>query len=78
MSRTLAAIQADLDLAYAARAKALEAESYTLDSGQGRRSVTRNLQNIEKTIRTLKDEYAEAESEASGDGVISMTYRRNI
>lgn len=78
MARTVAAIQADLTAAYASRLKALEATSYSLDSGQGRQTVTRNLDQINKTIRLLEDELAEVEADASGDSVISMTYRREL
>jgi len=58
-SRTAAEIQIDLDAAYAARRAAL-IESYTLDTGQGRQSVNRNLPAINATIRDLESELAEA------------------
>lgn len=78
MARTATEIQADLTAARAARLKALEATSYSLDSGQGRQTVTRNLAEINKTIRFLEDELASVDADASGDGVLSMTYRRDM
>ncbi len=61
MARAVAEIQADLDAAYAARRAALLGQSYTLDTGQGRQTVTRaNLTEINRTIQTLETEMAEA------------------
>lgn len=64
MNRPIAEIQADLNAAYAARRKALEAESYSQNSGQGSLSVSRSLANINKTIGYLKEELEEAQEEA--------------
>ena len=77
MSRPLDEIQADLVAAYAARRAALSAESYSLDSGQSRQSVQRNLKNIEATIRSLSDEKLEAATELNNDGMLSLNYRRH-
>lgn len=76
MSRAVAEIQAELAIAYAARKKALEAESYTQDSGQGRITVTRSLDNINRTIRTLEDEL-ETAVDPSG-GLIAPTFDRGM
>jgi hypothetical protein len=62
--RALADIEADLVVAYAARRKALEAEGYTSDSGQGRLTIQRSLVNINKTIDMLEGE----KSDATGTG----------
>lgn len=60
MARTTAQIQADLDTAYAARRAALLGQSYTLDTGQGRQTVTRaDLRAIENTIAILEAELAD-------------------
>jgi hypothetical protein len=60
-SRTSAQIQTELTLAYAARTAALLGQEYTLDTGQGRQSVTRaNLTEINRTIQELEAELAEA------------------
>jgi hypothetical protein len=59
--RTAAAIQTDLDVAYAARRIAMNAQSMQLDTGQGRQTVTRaDLPAINATIRELESELAEA------------------
>lgn len=68
MSRPVADIQADLEIAYAARRKALQVEEYSTDSGQGRTSAKRNLPNIEATISILESELADA------DGSGGQTY----
>ena len=60
-SRTVAEIQTDLDAAYAARRAALSGQQYSLDTGQGRQTVTRaDLPAINATIRDLESELAEA------------------
>lgn len=76
MSRAVTDIQADLTIAYSARKKALEAESYTQDSGQGRITVTRSLENINRTIRTLEDELENAVDPYGG--IIAPTFDRGI
>ena len=60
MARTAAEIQTDLDAAYAARRAALLGQSYALDTGQGRQTVTRaNLTEINRTIQALETELSE-------------------
>lgn len=62
MARTVAQIQADLDAHYAARLASLNGD-YSLDTGQGRQSVTRrSLTEINKSIAVLEDEMEEATS----------------
>lgn len=56
MARSVAEIQADLDAAYAARRAALNG-SYSLDTGQGKQSVTRPpLKDLQTAIDNLQDE----------------------
>lgn len=64
--RSVTDIQADLVAAYAARRAALTAEEYAIDTGQGRQSVKRNLEAINKTILTLEQELVDAEDPAGG------------
>lgn len=71
MARTVTEIQADLVIARAARVKALDAEEYSIDTGQGRQSVRRSLPNIERTIRSLEAELLEAQSDG-GPIVVTM------
>jgi hypothetical protein len=60
MARTSAEIQADLTLLYAARTAAATGQSYTLDTGQGRQSVTRaNLTEINRAIQQLEADLEE-------------------
>ena len=62
MARDALDIQADLTILYAARIAAATGQSYTLDTGQGRQSVTRaDLATINATIATLESELSEAE-----------------
>ena len=61
MARSVAEIQADLTAAYASRTAAMSAQSYTLDTGQGRQTVERaSLSDINKTIRELTQELEDA------------------
>jgi hypothetical protein len=71
-------IQADLDAAYIARRTALSAQEYSLDTGQGKQSVKRaSLSDINKTIRELELELAQANDAASGDnGIVSGIFQR--
>lgn len=64
--RSVADIQADLTAAYAARRSALQAEQYAVDTGQGRQSVQRNLEQINKTIIALEVELRDADDPAGG------------
>lgn len=59
--RTAADIQIDLDAAYSARRTAMQAQSYSLDTGQGKQQVQRaDLGAINETIRQLESEYEDA------------------
>lgn len=61
MPRSVADIQADLDAAYASRRTALQAQSYSLDTGQGKQLVNRaDLSSIQDTIRQLECELEDA------------------
>lgn len=70
MARSVTDISLDLAAAYAARRKALEAEEYSIDSGQGRQSVRRSLVNIERTIRVLEAEL----NDATSNGPVFVRY----
>ncbi len=60
MPRSAAQLQATLDAYYAAQTALAQAASYTLDTGQGRYTVTRaDLPSINATIQTLEAELAE-------------------
>jgi hypothetical protein len=71
--RSSTAIQADLNAAYSIRLKAMDAQSYMHDSGQGKQSVTRaNLSEINKTINLLESELETALAEESGSSGIEF------
>lgn len=81
MARPVSEIQADLDVAYAARRKALEAEAYSQNSGQGSLSVTRSLQHINETIKQLESELDGAQADAAagssgGGGIFCPVFTR--
>lgn len=66
MARSVTDIQIDLDAAYAARREAMK-PGYSLDTGQGRQSVTpANLAEINRTIKFLESELASASDESNG------------
>ena len=77
--RSSTAIQADLDYAYSIRLKAMNAQSYMEDSGQGKQSVTRaNLSEINKTINMLESELESALAEESGSsGIEFLKFERD-
>ncbi len=77
--RSTTDIQTDLDAVRAARIKAITSQSYSLDSGQTRQTVTRaNLTEINKTIRQLESELARSEAADRGDsGIVALNFRRN-
>lgn len=57
MARTLTEIQADITEARAALRAAMSAQSYTLDTGQGKQTVTRaNIKDLRAYIRDLEQE----------------------
>lgn len=76
--RSSTEIQEDLTAALNARRKAFEAQSYSQDSGQGKQTVTRaNLTELNKTIRELQTELADAKAEESGSsGIVSINFQR--
>ena len=76
--RSAADIQADLDVAYAARRTAMSAQSYSIDSGQGKQTVERaSLSDIQKMIRDLQAELEQAQAYESGDtGITSGSFVR--
>ena len=60
MARTAAQIQTVLDAFYAAQLALATHQSYSLDTGQGRQTVTRaNLTEINRTIQALETELSE-------------------
>lgn len=68
MARSASDIQVDLDAAYLARRTAMAAQSYTLDTGQGRQVVQRaNLSDINDTIRNLETELEDATDQGAGN-----------
>jgi hypothetical protein len=74
MARSYADVQAELTAAYSARRAALLGQSYSLDTGQGRQTVTRaNLTEINRTIQGLEAELDEATNGANP----SITFERD-
>ena len=78
MARSSTDIRADLDAALAARRTAMQAQSYSLDTGQGKQQVQRaDLGTINKTIRDLQAELEDSEAVESGaTGIISGSFER--
>jgi hypothetical protein len=76
--RSSASIKIDLDAAYASRLSALQAQQYSLDTGQGKQMVQRaDLGTITKTIRVLEAEYDDAVARESGDnGITAGSFER--
>jgi hypothetical protein len=63
MARSAAQIQIVLDAFYAAQLGLATHQSYSLDTGQGRQTVTRaNLTEINRTIAELEAELADLNS----------------
>ena len=59
--RDPAEIQNDLDAARVALRSAMTAQSYSLDTGQGKQSVTRaNIPDLQSLIRDLENELEDA------------------
>ncbi len=79
MARSATEIQVDLDAAYTARRNAYAAQSYSMDSGQGRQQVTRvDLNALEKSIKNLEAELRDAGSAADGfTGIDHVDFQRN-
>ncbi len=76
--RTSAEIKVDYLEWIAARKVVSKGQSYSLDTGQGKQTVTRaDLSQINKTLGILKQEYEEAVAEESGEsGILAPTFRR--
>jgi hypothetical protein len=76
--RTSDEIREELALAISARKTALQAQSYSLDTGQGKQTVERaDLDKISKTIKILQDELEEAlDSENGVSGLSFGTFER--
>ena len=69
MARSATEIQAEIDETSAAISAALKAQSYSLDTGQGRQQVTRvNLTELKKHRQSLELELANANADANGHG----------
>ena len=74
MARPYADVQADLNAAHSARRAALLGQQYSLDTGQGRQTVTRaNLTEISHLIQALEIELDEATNGANP----SITFERD-
>jgi len=75
MARSVTDIQTDLTAFYAARQAIASGQSYSLDTGQGRVTMTRaNLTEINRTITDLEAEL----DEANGGGVSFITLERGV
>lgn len=76
--RSSVEIQEDLDAAYISRRTALQAQSYSLNSGQGSQAVTRaSLSQINETIKDLQAELEAAINSESGyNGIVSGSFKR--
>ena len=77
MARNAAAIQSDLDAAYAGRVAVLSgAQSYSMDSGQSKKTVTRaSLKEINNTIDQLNRELEDAIDGGASDCVTPLFQR---
>lgn len=74
VARSATDIQADLDAAYAARRAAYKAQSYSLDTGQGRQQVTRvDLRALDESIMSLEEELEDAQGPGT---LITGTFSR--
>jgi hypothetical protein len=73
MPRTAAQLQTTLNAYYAAQTALASAQSYTMDTGQGRLSLTRaNLPDINRTIADLEAELAQAQDSGGGTMTIGV------
>ena len=77
--RTATEIKARITAIEAAIDAVLLGQSYTLDTGQGRQTVTRaDLPGLEKMLQRWESLYEKAVAEESGDtGILSLQFRRN-
>lgn len=76
--RTAAEIKVEYLIWIEARKVVAGGQAYSLDTGQGKQTVTRaNLPAINKTIGMLRQEYDEAVADESGEsGIIAATFGR--
>lgn len=76
--RTSAEIKTEYLIWIEARKVVAGGQAYSLDTGQGKQTVTRaDLTQINKTIGLLKQEYDEAIADESGEsGIIAAQFRR--
>lgn len=78
--RTITEIQVELEEVREARRVALKGQSYTLDTGQGRQTVTRaDLRALNETIQLLEAELEAAQADAAcggNSGLIKPEFRR--
>lgn len=73
MARSATDIQTDLDAAYEARRTAMSAQSYSLDTGQGKQTVQRaSLAELNATIRALEQEL----EDATEPGILAGNFAR--
>ena len=79
MARSSVDIKIDLDEAVASRRKAMKAQEYTIDTGQGSQRVRRaDLNLLTQTINILQSEYEAAlDDEQNGGGIMALSYSRN-
>lgn len=74
MARDIAEIQSDLDVAYSARRNAMLAQTYSIESGQGKQSVQRaSLKDINGIIADLE---SELDCANNGGGIINGDFER--
>lgn len=76
--RTSTEIQIDLDAAVAARRVAMTAQSYSMDSGQGKQQVQRaSLKDLNELVKDLTAELEQAQASESGDaGLVAGEFVR--
>ena len=73
MARSVTEIQADLTATRAAISAALSAQSYTLDTGQGRQTVERaNLKELRAYLKELEQEL----EDTSEPGILAGNFDR--
>lgn len=75
MVRTSTEIQADIIEARAALRAAMSAQSYTLDTGQGKQTVTRaNIKDLRAYIRDLEQEL----EDTTEPGILAGNFDRGM
>lgn len=75
MARTVSEIQSDLTAARAALTSAMSAQSYTLDTGQGKQTVTRaNIKELRAYLRDLEQEL----EDTTEPGILAGNFDRGM